>query len=166
MPQASAPAQGRSSPLLPPGRASHEGHVPWGGLPSSKSMCWCGTNHCRCSGFDSHYLTVPGVRTPCGLSWVFCLRSPQALVQELAKVSSDMEVLDFQAHPGRSQFSAVVGLRSRSPAASRGPSLTLWATCIPSHRIHHQVLLMLHTLPSFCHEPEKILSFSQGPGMT
>lgn len=120
MPQGSAPAQGRSSPLLPSRRASHEGHVPWGGLPSSKVMCWCGTNYRGRSGFNSHYLTVPGVRTPCGLSRVFCLRSQQVLVQELAKVGFDMEVLDFQAHPGRSQFLAVVGLRSPFPAASWG----------------------------------------------
>lgn len=38
---------------------------------------------------------------------------------ELAKVSSDMEVLDFQAHPGRSQFSAVV--KSDLPLLLMGP---------------------------------------------
>lgn len=80
---------------------------------------------------------------------VFCLRSQQALVQvELAKVSSDMEVLDFQAHPGRSQFSAVVGL-SLLLLPVGGPSLTKGHLHSFSPDPHHQVLLMLHTsLPS------------------
>lgn len=62
-----------------------------------------------------------------------CSRSQKALVQALARVGSNMEALDFQAHR---QKPILCSCRSEAPISllpAGVPSLLLGATCIPSH---------------------------------